>query len=145
MCCLRLSPSERSGPGRHDAVVQPPQNGTASSHGRGRASAGRSAGEPLRDRCQGTRFGIERAADELEQVRAVNAAVVPLFAAAEIARQSLMGRRSPRSVLKRSGEQALREKRGLKQAKKDARAAERRSGEGPSLGAADPEAREETG
>ena len=81
----------------------------------------------MRDRCQGTRVGIERAADELEQVRAVNAAVVPLFAAAEIARQSLMGRRSPRSVLKRSGEQALREKRGLKQAKKDARAAKRRA------------------
>lgn len=37
-----------------------------------------------------------------------------------------MGRRSPQSVLKRAREQALREKRERKQAKKDARAAERR-------------------
>ena len=37
-----------------------------------------------------------------------------------------MGRRSPQSVLKRAREQAIREKRELKQAKKDARAAERR-------------------
>jgi hypothetical protein len=37
-----------------------------------------------------------------------------------------MGRRSPQSVLKRAREQAMREKRELKQAKKDARAAERR-------------------
>ena len=37
-----------------------------------------------------------------------------------------MGRRSLQSVLKRAREQALREKRELKQAKKDARAAERR-------------------
>jgi hypothetical protein len=36
-----------------------------------------------------------------------------------------MGRRSPQSVLKRAREQALREKRELKQAKKDARAAAR--------------------
>jgi hypothetical protein len=36
-----------------------------------------------------------------------------------------MARRSPQSVLKRAREQALREKRELKQAKKDARAAER--------------------
>ena len=41
--------------------------------------------------------------------------------------RSLMGRRSPQSVLKRAREQALREKRELKQAKKDARAEERRS------------------
>jgi hypothetical protein len=40
-----------------------------------------------------------------------------------------MARRSPQSVLKRAREQALREKRELKQAKKDARAAERRAGE----------------
>jgi hypothetical protein len=39
-----------------------------------------------------------------------------------------MGRRSPQSVLKRAREQALREKREVKQAKKDARA-ERRRGE----------------
>jgi hypothetical protein len=43
-----------------------------------------------------------------------------------------MGRRSPESMVKRAREQALREKRELKQAKKDARAAERRH-------AADPE------
>jgi hypothetical protein len=36
-----------------------------------------------------------------------------------------MGRRSPQSVLKRAREQALREKRELKQAKKEARAAAR--------------------
>ena len=45
-----------------------------------------------------------------------------------------MGRRSPQSAVKRAREQALREKRELKQAKKDARAAERRTGElDPSL------------
>jgi hypothetical protein len=43
-----------------------------------------------------------------------------------------MGKRSPQSVLKRAREQALREKRELKQAKKDARAAERRSTDDPS-------------
>jgi hypothetical protein len=43
-----------------------------------------------------------------------------------------MGRRSPQSVMKRSREQAMREKRELKQAKKDARAEERRiAGETP--------------
>jgi hypothetical protein len=43
-----------------------------------------------------------------------------------------MGRRSPQSALKRAREQAMREKRELKQIKKDARAAaRRRSGEGP--------------
>jgi hypothetical protein len=53
-----------------------------------------------------------------------------------------MGRRSLQSVQKRAREQALREKRELKQAKKDARASARR-GEGvpPALDAdADPEA-----
>jgi hypothetical protein len=45
-----------------------------------------------------------------------------------------MGRRSPQSVLKRAREQALREKRELKQAKKDARAEARRSaGEAPAV------------
>jgi hypothetical protein len=38
-----------------------------------------------------------------------------------------MARRSPQSVLKRAREQALREKREMKQAKKDARASARRS------------------
>ena len=51
-----------------------------------------------------------------------------------------MARRSPQSVLKRAREQAMREKRELKQAKKDARAAERRrldeSSNGPDAGAA---------
>lgn len=42
-----------------------------------------------------------------------------------------MGRRSPQSVLKRAREQALREKRELKQAKKDARAEARRDGDRP--------------
>jgi hypothetical protein len=42
-----------------------------------------------------------------------------------------MGRRSPQSVLKRAREQAQREKRELKQAKKDARIAARRDGEEP--------------
>ena len=36
-----------------------------------------------------------------------------------------MGRRSPETMIKRAREQALREKRELKQAKKDARAAEK--------------------
>jgi hypothetical protein len=43
-----------------------------------------------------------------------------------------MARRSAQSVLKRAREQALREKREVKQAKKDARAAERRAGVDPS-------------
>jgi len=42
-----------------------------------------------------------------------------------------MGRRSPESIVKRNREQALREKRELKQAKKDARVAERRAAEEP--------------
>ncbi|HST19155.1 MAG TPA: hypothetical protein VLK36_16030 [Gaiellaceae bacterium] len=42
-----------------------------------------------------------------------------------------MARRSPQSVLKRAREQAMREKRELKQAKKDARAAARRRGDEP--------------
>ncbi len=43
-----------------------------------------------------------------------------------------MARRSAQSVLKRAREQALREKRELKQAKKDARTAERRgAGDSP--------------
>ena len=41
-----------------------------------------------------------------------------------------MARRSPQSAVKRAREQALREKRELKQAKKDARADERRRAEG---------------
>ena len=46
-----------------------------------------------------------------------------------------MGRRSTQSVLKRAREQALREKRELKQAKKDARAAGRRDAQPPEEGA----------
>ena len=45
-----------------------------------------------------------------------------------------MARRSPESVVKRAREQALREKREMKQAKKDARAAERREAEETPLG-----------
>jgi len=51
-----------------------------------------------------------------------------------------MGRRSPQSVLKRAREQALREKREMKQAKKDARAAARQNGDDPLHGAAEAEA-----
>jgi hypothetical protein len=40
-----------------------------------------------------------------------------------------VGRRSPQSALKRAREQAMREKRELKQAKKATRAAERRRSE----------------
>ena len=48
-----------------------------------------------------------------------------------------MGRRSPQSVLKRAREQAVREKRELKQAKKEARAeARRNAGESPAEDAA---------
>ena len=53
-----------------------------------------------------------------------------------------MGRRSPQSVLKRSREQAMREKRELKQAKKDARAAERRAAAAPTPDPAGTEADE---
>ncbi len=53
-----------------------------------------------------------------------------------------MGRRSPESVLKRSREQALREKREVKQAKKEARAAKRRGDEDPSADAAPEEGAE---
>jgi hypothetical protein len=49
----------------------------------------------------------------------------------------LMARRSAQSVLKRAREQALREKRELKRAKKDARAAERRGGVDPSADTGD--------
>jgi hypothetical protein len=42
-----------------------------------------------------------------------------------------MANRNPQSALKRAREQALREKRALKQAKKEARAEERRSADDP--------------
>jgi hypothetical protein len=45
-----------------------------------------------------------------------------------------MGRRSPQSALKRAREQALREKREVKQAKKDARAERRRTEDAPDTG-----------
>jgi hypothetical protein len=54
-----------------------------------------------------------------------------------------MGRRSLQSVLKRAREQALREKRELKQAKKDARAAQRREAAAPMFDPAGTDAREE--
>ena len=42
---------------------------------------GFAAGEPLGERCRGTRVTFERTADEVEEARAVNVAVVPLYAA----------------------------------------------------------------
>ena len=42
---------------------------------------GFAAGHLLGDRCRGTRVSFERAADQVEEARAVNVAVVPLFAA----------------------------------------------------------------
>jgi hypothetical protein len=45
-----------------------------------------------------------------------------------------MGKRSPQTAMKRAREQALREKRELKQAKKDARAAARLAGPDPPAG-----------
>jgi len=51
-----------------------------------------------------------------------------------------MGRRSLQSVQKRAREQALREKRDAKQAKKDARASARRSADDPPALDADPDA-----
>jgi len=47
-----------------------------------------------------------------------------------------MGRRSPQSALKRAREQALRERRERKEAKKDARAAKRRAGSDEQFGSA---------
>ncbi len=51
-----------------------------------------------------------------------------------------MGRRSPQSMLKRAREQALREKRELKQAKKDARAEARRIADDAPPGESDEDA-----
>jgi hypothetical protein len=56
-----------------------------------------------------------------------------------------MARRSAQSVLKRAREQAMREKRELKQAKKDARAAERRRVADPSAGVSEGDAEDEPG
>ena len=56
-----------------------------------------------------------------------------------------MARRSAQSVLKRAREQAMREKRELKQAKKDARAAERRRVADPSAAAPEGDAEGEPG
>jgi cold shock CspA family protein len=42
---------------------------------------GFAAGHLLGDRCRGTRVSFERAADQVVEARAVNVAVVPLFAA----------------------------------------------------------------
>jgi len=50
-----------------------------------------------------------------------------------------MGRRSPQTAMKRAREQALREKRELKKAKKDARTAARQdNGDQPAEGLQDP-------
>jgi hypothetical protein len=59
--------------------------------------------------------------------------------------ERLMGRRSPQSVLKRAREQALREKREMKQAKKDARAAARRSSDGLPVDSEEQDAQEDAG
>ena len=56
-----------------------------------------------------------------------------------------MGRRSPQSLLKHAREQARREKRELKQAKKGARAAERRNADDPPATAAEGAAGAEAG
>jgi cold shock CspA family protein len=42
---------------------------------------GFAAGHVLGDGCRGTRVSFDRAADEVEEARAVNVAVVPLFSA----------------------------------------------------------------
>jgi cold shock CspA family protein len=39
------------------------------------------AGQLLGDRCRGTRVSFERSVDRVEEARAMNVAVVPLFAA----------------------------------------------------------------
>ncbi|HVU76436.1 MAG TPA: hypothetical protein VHC67_02550 [Gaiellaceae bacterium] len=54
-----------------------------------------------------------------------------------------MARRSPESMMKRAREQALREKRELKQAKKDARTAARQSSDNSDL--VEPNERSEAG
>ena len=51
---------------------------------------GFAAGQLVADRCCGTRVSFERAADQAEEARAVNVAVVPLSAAR---RARLRGRR----------------------------------------------------
>jgi cold shock CspA family protein len=51
---------------------------------------GFAAGEPLGDRCRGTRVSFDRVDDELDEARAVNVVVVPMFAAR---RARLHGRR----------------------------------------------------
>jgi len=56
-----------------------------------------------------------------------------------------MARRSAQSVLKRAREQALREKREQKQAKKDARIAQRRGIIDPSAETVDTDAAEDAG
>jgi cold shock CspA family protein len=42
---------------------------------------GFATGQVLGDRCRGTRVSFERSADPVEEPRAVNVSVVPLFAA----------------------------------------------------------------
>jgi cold shock CspA family protein len=42
---------------------------------------GFAAGQLLGDRCRGTRVSFERTAEQMDEARAVNVAVVPLFAA----------------------------------------------------------------
>jgi len=68
--------------------------------------------------------------DDVVHTRGVLAGPGPAPPPGTPASVALMARRSAQSVLKRAREQALREKRELKQAKKDARSARRR-GEDP--------------
>jgi cold shock CspA family protein len=42
---------------------------------------GFAAGQAFGDRCRGTRVSFDRAADQVEEARALNVAAVPLFAA----------------------------------------------------------------
>jgi cold shock CspA family protein len=42
---------------------------------------GFAAGQPLGDRCRGTRVSFDRTAEQVEEARAVNVLVLPLFAA----------------------------------------------------------------
>jgi cold shock CspA family protein len=51
---------------------------------------GFAAGEPLGDRCRGIRVSFDRKADQVEEARAVNVAVLPLVAGR---RARLRGRR----------------------------------------------------
>ena len=75
----------------------------------------------------------------------VQPALALLDPQARLARVQLMARRSAQSVLKRAREQALREKRELKQANKLARAARRRGADDPAVGTVNTDAMGDAG